>query len=930
MTVKRTYGVSGAAGVRVEEREPISAIIPGAFGNVVFAGKTERGTPGELIPITGPTTTAPLIGDRIDGSIVRDAFDSFWQESGGAGKGYAVRVTDGTEVAGSLTLYSRGAGYGFHAPLSQKDGQSQVPIPVMTLTAKNGGRWAGRERIYRASITVSGNVTATTVDLGAVFLKDEWKGGYVLLDGSHATAGSKQYEILSNTAAGVVTVKSDSTMLTDLSDGASLPSTVVVTLILPVATTSAGQVKGLAAKLTDGGSDPTGTFGLELYLDGQRVWAATDLSMDSENARYAIDVINQDDSNTWVTATSELAGGLTITSDIRPTNFYSTVRAVTSTKVTVNTVMVGHVDDSNVVMVGYDHHTAITSGQKTYRPCKITFTWVDASNKYTVALEDLTQPGVGITPLTDFAVGSGAQYNKTYSDTTVPYIPKITIDHNDSPADESTFSVYLIPPSSRMVGGYVFPDMKNERYASFRVKSVDHNSVTVASGDPSAVATAPTTATVTGTATGPFDTSSLTNLRFIVNGRDTVDVTLTSGGTTAASQVATDINDAFDAVFGAGVVNPASVSSDKIVLTAPAGWSGGGPDSSIEIGTPASADANSVIGFTAGNKYYGTAGTEVKVEYLQGLADGYDGDEPDVQDYIDVFDADSSPLNSIPLTDGNVWVAMPGITQRLSASDSATAQQEAVAYCETKPFMFWVEVPTTKNSDSTILGFLNDDVGRSDFEMTYVPSLVNIIDPDAPSRLKEVSSLAMVIGANARMAADNEGYHVPAAGNGVKLTSIRSFPSSYDGVTLNEEILYPAGVNVLRARNATFVPWGVRTVFENTAFRQATVRSQLNHYIRIVRAALDDYVFKLNDETTWAQARSVMTAYLLGELAKRALKGPKPDDAFSVKMDSENNPPAAVEAGDARMDLAIRFNRVIERFIVGIGEKTTTETIATA
>jgi phage tail sheath protein FI len=56
-------------------------------------------------------------------------------------------------------------------------------------------------------------------------------------------------------------------------------------------------------------------------------------------------------------------------------------------------------------------------------------------------------------------------------------------------------------------------------------------------------------------------------------------------------------------------------------------------------------------------------------------------------------------------------------------------------------------------------------------------------------------------------------------------------------------------------------------------------------------------VFEPNDETLWGQIRMNVGAFLQGYFLKGAFAGTTPQQAYFVKCDGENNPPASVALG---------------------------------
>jgi hypothetical protein len=926
--VVRTYGVRNGAGVQVTEEEVRGPVQASAFGTAAFVGKLERGAPGTVIQMFGPKQAQRKIGGRIDGSLVRDGVDDFWEHSDGTGLALAVRVTDGAEVPAAVTLYSGHTGFGQHVASVFKPDSDRPSVPVLKVEAKDGGRWGGRSRdLHVLGVVVGGNLTETTVDTGLAMLEDEYVGGYVVLYGVHANSG-KLYEIVANDDAGVVTVKGDSTMLADVSSVTQV--SIDVRVYLPTSLLGGGVKKGLAVVVKPGGTDPVGEFGLDVYLDGEKVRGWETLSMDPTSGFYAPSVINEDDANDEVVVTDLLTAGTTYNTHVRPSNFTRYIKAETATTLSFNAVQVAQNDEpANVKLVGY----ALPSNPMLTG--KMVFTWDASDDKWTVDFVESVFGGVEVTPLPIAGTISAPAYNVTY-DSGFDRLPTITFDLVGTPTVGSQFVVHCLPLPDAS-GGVVYPDEVTNRFTGFVIRENTDEQLTVESGDPSLFATQGAAANVPSlTLNEPYNITLDTNdkLRLRVDDRTWVDIQLTANAAKTAAEIVSEVNAAFDAVFGATVLNPASVQTDitgsRPFFQSPGGFDGTGAGSSVEADNSIVESAYVTLGFPAmgvggTGVWRGTEGSKARVEYLQPLVNGYDGLDADLQDYLDVFSALDSPFNQIIESGfGNVMISTTGLSKLLNEGDLVLVYKQAFQFCEGKPYLFFGETPLDKSDPADMLSFWKDTVGRSDMAATFVPSYANIVDPDASAKRKEVSTMPMVMGLWALYATTNQGYHLPAAGEDAVLHRIVSLPEGW--TELNEDVLTPAGLNVIKKRKANFRVWGARTLFENDQWKQLSVRLQMNHYVWTFLDAYDWVIFKLNDRFTRALVVATTTAYLRDEWAKRVLAGESEADAFTVKSDGDNNPQSEIDAGNAHLDMKLCFNKFIERLKVSVGPKGVTET----
>ncbi len=229
---QRRFGPTLGAGVVVIEKEAEKILEAAALGVTGYVGILERGDTGKLLQTFSKKGMTAKIGGRIEESAVPDCGIDFWDHSNGAGELHFVRVTDGTERKAEITLWSREAS----------------PVQVAKLRAHNGGRWGGRLQAIVGEMTlVSTDLTQTTLATGKTFLVDEWKGAKLTLD----AVGAKSYEVVSNTALGVLTVKSDSKMVSNITLSCFVkPSAYANLFLTPVAKAYRPDASGWSSPYT--------------------------------------------------------------------------------------------------------------------------------------------------------------------------------------------------------------------------------------------------------------------------------------------------------------------------------------------------------------------------------------------------------------------------------------------------------------------------------------------------------------------------------------------------------------------------------------------------------------------------------------------------------------------------------------------------------
>jgi len=306
MATIRRYGPVLGAGTTITEKLAEKTITPSPLGVVAWAGLMEKGPTDELIEVNGKSDFYRKCGGRIPDSYLPDCAEDFWDASRGAGKMFLARVTDGTERASVITLYSR-----------ETNGTSPGPAhwrSVLEIKAKSGGRWAGAYNRRIGEITGAGDLTETTIATGLTLLEDEFAGGVLTM----AAIPGETFEIVGNTTAGVVTVKGDSQLATKYGSSTDKEFT-----LFKSNTDTYGNEKSVEVLVKDGARDPVNEFGLEVYWNGTKVLDFPDLSLDPTSDVEVESVINEFSGNEEIEVTNLFTG--TIAPVTRPANQFGTI-----------------------------------------------------------------------------------------------------------------------------------------------------------------------------------------------------------------------------------------------------------------------------------------------------------------------------------------------------------------------------------------------------------------------------------------------------------------------------------------------------------------------------------------------------------------------------------------------------------------------------
>lgn len=435
---QRVFGPTLGAGTRLEEQSGSQQLQPGALGWAAYAGLMRKGKVGQLILAPDATSFEKQCGGIIPEGFLADCASDYYSLANGAGGLGLVRVTDGNELAASRMVYNR------------RTGLAQGAVGIVH--AANGGRWGGASAKFTDLLDSSAGLNNTTLQVGTVnannFKVDQWKGGFIILD----AVSNKQYQIVGNTATGLITVAGDATMKTDFAASSNLRFNLFLD-------NSGGQ---LAVKFDDGQESPDSEFSMEIFEDGVSVYVQGNLSTDPTNARYWINKVNNDPGNYWVFLEDLWTGGQA--PDVRPANHYGVIGTVTATVLTavLFSMLINSPGGGNpTAVLGTLNDTMVE------QDITITMSSATAGTAVSSRFGALGAVTLG-TPF--------ASPNR--------WTPGFTITAGSSPlASTNTLVIYYRPfAAGSLVGGFLYPDKVNGKRTKFRIVANDHSTVTVAAG----------------------------------------------------------------------------------------------------------------------------------------------------------------------------------------------------------------------------------------------------------------------------------------------------------------------------------------------------------------------------------------------------------------------------------------------------------------
>jgi len=257
-----------------------------------------------------------------------------------------------------------------------------------------------------------------------------------------------------------------------------------------------------------------------------------------------------------------------------------------------------------------------------------------------------------------------------------------------------------------------------------------------------------------------------------------------------------------------------------------------------------------------------------------------------------------------------VKVACPGKT-------STTVAKAGAEFAYAKNWQYRYEVPSTTTTEYDAITHIDTTLGRNDYCVCAFPSFAKIDDPNKPGILKTVSLTGMIHGREAMMAKNYSGYHKAAAGVDVTLPKVLELLSGTED--LNEEILNPKGLQVIKFKSGNCIVWGDRTVALDPAWKWKHQRETMSHYENILMESFDWIVFQLNSEDNWGLLKVALRSLFEPEYQKGAIRGDSFEDACGIKIDAGNNDDLSMAAGETNAELKLRLADTIERFIITVG-----------
>lgn len=204
----------------------------------------------------------------------------------------------------------------------------------------------------------------------------------------------------------------------------------------------------------------------------------------------------------------------------------------------------------------------------------------------------------------------------------------------------------------------------------------------------------------------------------------------------------------------------------------------------------------------------------------------------------------------------------------------------------------------------------------SDYAALYYPWL-RVVEPRKTDVLRDVPPSGHVLGQYAAFDLD-VGVHRAPANRRLAWAQDVTVSVSHG----QHEILNPNGINVIRDELGRGLKvMGARTLSSDPAYRYVNVRRLLSMIRKAIDLSTQWVAFESNDAVTRAKVEVALRGFLTALWQRGALTGKTAAEAFFVKCDESNNPPAARADGRLTAEVGVAPSKPFEFVLLRIGRQ---------
>ena len=258
-------------------------------------------------------------------------------------------------------------------------------------------------------------------------------------------------------------------------------------------------------------------------------------------------------------------------------------------------------------------------------------------------------------------------------------------------------------------------------------------------------------------------------------------------------------------------------------------------------------------------------GQRFMMNFPEPLSGGYDGNLGGIIPYYYTKYADLDAN----IIENAVWGKNLGLIRIACPGVSDEVVQKAFAfYAEQKAFEFRAEIPSNYTSAATAEVFLNQMLGRNDFQSLAFPSYGFISSPFARQGDRLISLSGEIMGGESAAANVAEGYHKPFAGTNAVMPRIIKLP--VDLKPQDEAVLNLTGIQPIKFMYGNCVVFGARNTAISPLYDFLHIRRTQTNYIRVFLESREllEQLFKPNQPETEENVIMVLNNWARKEYQK--------------------------------------------------------------
>lgn len=251
-------------------------------------------------------------------------------------------------------------------------------------------------------------------------------------------------------------------------------------------------------------------------------------------------------------------------------------------------------------------------------------------------------------------------------------------------------------------------------------------------------------------------------------------------------------------------------------------------------------------------------------------------------------------------------------------TNSSTFVAAALAYCENRGDCMFVGHTTEGQDAAASKTYGQSFQGNKVYGALYFP-WIRVADPIGTQIW--IPPTGHIMGVFARTERERGIWKAPA-GNAAKLNGALDVQHHITDA-VHTDLVKNGSVNAARfIPGAGIVIDSSRTLSTNTIWLYVNIRLLFNFVKSSLMSGLRWVVQEPNDQTLWNKVKfNSVTPFLMGLWRRGAFGSGTPDQVFTVKIDSENNPPASIQQGILNIEVYFYPVRPAETIVITIGQQ---------